>query len=90
MKLKKAAVQGVPELGRALWLLSKPSTSREMRRESIALQKDLERLMAEEDTDNEAGAAAAASAGKRKKKKRKKKANIMQWDGVAKGLKTGV
>ena len=75
---------------RARAMLSKPSTSREMRRESIALQKDLERLMAEEDADDEAGAAAVASAGKKKKKKRRKKANIMQWHGVAKGLKTGV
>ena len=75
---------------RARAKLSKPSRSKEMRRQSAALQSDLERLMAGEDSNSEAGAAEVASAAKKKKKKRKRKANAMQWYGVAKGNDTGV
>ena len=65
-----------------------PSRTPESRRESIALQRDLENLMVEEVANEYVGAAEAASA-KKKKKKKKKKANMVQWYGVTKGLDTG-
>ena len=75
---------------RALAALAKSSEDKELRRESVAMQQNLERMFAGEATPSEAGAAAAASASKKKKKKRKKKGNRVRWYGIAKGIEAGV
>ena len=70
---------------RSLRKIRRPSKSPATRRESLAMQKDLERLLGEGDSDHDAGAAAGTPANKNKKagaaaaasaskKKKKKKA----------------